>query len=83
MDEDALLGPQQPLADRQRPDRVIGDNTARVADHMRLTPLETEMRYTSKTCVHAGDDRNVLDGGIGSGPSMDLAYSALLVSRPG
>ena len=42
VDEDDLAGAQQPLADRQRADLVVGDDAAGVADDVGITFLEAE-----------------------------------------
>src|SRR5262249_7788015 len=49
----------QPLADRQRPDHVVGDHAARVADYLRLPIANAEQLEDLEPGVHAGDHRHV------------------------
>ena len=55
MDQDDLAGAEQPLADREGADLVVGDHPARVADHVRLAFGEPEDRVHVEAGVHAGD----------------------------
>jgi hypothetical protein len=79
MDQDDLAGAEQPLADGQGPDRVIGDHAARVADHVRLALGESEGRVNVQAGIHAGDNGHAA-GGMGSGPLNSSAYCWLLAS---
>ena len=60
VDEDDLLGAQQVLADRQGADRVLGDQSAGVADDVRLTRGEPQGREDVHARVHAGHDGDLL-----------------------
>ena len=60
VDEDDLLGPEQPLGDRERADLVVGDDTAGVADHVRVALLEPEHARRDEPRVHARDDGDLL-----------------------
>jgi len=55
MDQDDLRGAQQALADSQRPDLVVGDDPAGVADDVRLALGQTQDRVDVQAGVHAGD----------------------------
>src|SRR6202035_4830237 len=59
VDQHDLPGAEQALADRQRPDLVIGDDPAGVADHVRLPVAEAEERVDVEAGVHARDDGEV------------------------
>src|SRR5215471_10167385 len=59
VDQDDLGGAEQPLANRQRPDHVVGDHPARVADHLRLLVAEAEQLEDLEPGVHAGDHGRV------------------------
>ena len=59
MNEHDLPGAQQPLADGQGADLVIGDDTARVADDMRFAFVQPEHAVDVQPGVHAGDDGDV------------------------
>jgi hypothetical protein len=54
MDEHDLPGAEQPLADGQRTDGVVGDDPARVADHVRFTFVQAEHPVYVQPRVHAG-----------------------------
>jgi hypothetical protein len=41
VDQHDLARAQEALRDHQRPDRVVGDHAARVADHVRVSFLES------------------------------------------
>ncbi len=60
VDEDDLLGAQQPLRDGQRADLVVGDHPTGVADHVRLALVQAEQAVDVQPGVHAGDDGDVL-----------------------
>ena len=68
VDEDDLGRAEQPLADRQGPDLVVGDDAAGVPDDVRLAFLEAEDAVDVQPRVHARDHGDVLAGGSGSGP---------------
>jgi hypothetical protein len=65
VDEHNLFRVQQSLGDDQRPDHVVGDDSARVPDHMRVSRLEPEHRVDVKARVHTGDDRDTAGGPSG------------------
>jgi hypothetical protein len=44
---------ESPLRDRERPDRVVRDHAAGVADHVRVALLEAEDRVHANPRVHA------------------------------
>src|SRR5215210_7253849 len=56
VDEDDLLGAEQPLRDRQRADLVVGDDPAGVADHVRVALAEPQQPVWVQSRVHARDD---------------------------
>jgi hypothetical protein len=62
VDEDDLGRPEQPLADRERADLVVGDHAAGVADDVRLALLQAEHAVDVEPRVHAGQDGDVLGG---------------------
>src|SRR6516164_3912621 len=59
VDQDDLGRAEQPLADRQRPDHVVGDYAARVADHLRFIVADAEQAEDVEPGVHAGDHRRI------------------------
>ena len=74
VDEDDLAGAEQPLADRQRPDLVVGHDAAGVADDVRLAVVQAEEAVDVEPGVHAGDDGDVLRRAAGAaGPWKDSA----------
>jgi hypothetical protein len=68
MDEHDLGGVQQSLRDDQRPDHVVGDHPARVADDVRVPWPQPEHRVDVQARVHAGHDRDA--GGRAGGEAM-------------
>src|SRR5579859_569657 len=56
MDQHDLPGAEQSLADGQRPDRVVGDDPAGVADDVCLTLAQAEKAVDVEPGVHARDD---------------------------
>jgi hypothetical protein len=58
VDEDDLACAQQPLADGQRADLVLGHHPARVPDHVRLPVGQAEDLVDVEPGVHAGDHRD-------------------------
>ena len=62
MDQHDLLGAEQPLADGERPDLVVGNDATGVTDHMGITLGQTQQPVGIETCVHAGNDRNLASG---------------------
>src|SRR5581483_4731057 len=59
VDQHDLLRPEQALRDRERPDRVVGDDAARVADDVRVSLREPQEAVDVEARVHAGDDRDL------------------------
>src|SRR6266568_2462684 len=59
VDQHDLPGAEQPLADGQRPDLVVGDDPAGVADHVGLAVAEAEQPVDVEAGVHACDDGKV------------------------
>jgi len=64
-----LLGSQQVLRDRQRADRVVGNDPARVADHVGLPLGQPEDPVGVEAGVHAGEHGDALAGAGGRGRS--------------
>jgi hypothetical protein len=62
VDEDDLRGAKQPLTDGQRPDPVVGDHPAGVADHVRVAVREAEDGVHVQPGIHAGDDCDAARG---------------------
>ena len=60
VDQDDLVGAEQPLADRQRADLVVGDDAAGVADDVRLALGQAEDPVDVEPGVHARHHRDVL-----------------------
>jgi hypothetical protein len=60
VNQDDLGGSQQALADRQRPDCVVGDHAAGVADDMGLALFDTEQAVHVESGVHARQHCDVL-----------------------
>ena len=56
VDEDDLLGPHQPLGDRERADLTVGDDAAGVADDVRVALAQAEQREEVDPRVHARHD---------------------------
>src|SRR5258705_44377 len=54
VDENDLLGTEQPLTDGERADLIVGDHAAGVADHVRLAVVQAEDRVHVQPGVHAG-----------------------------
>ena len=78
VDEDDLLGAEQPLTDGQRADLVIGHHAAGVADDVRLTIGQARgARYTSSRASMQATTATCLLGGSGSGPLNPAAYASL------
>jgi hypothetical protein len=44
----------------ERPDLVVGDDAACIADHMRVALVQPEQAVRVQAGVHAGDDRDAL-----------------------
>jgi hypothetical protein len=59
VDEHDLLGPEQPLRNRERPDLVVG-HTTRVPDHMRVTLVEAEHPSRVQPGIHAREHGDLL-----------------------
>jgi hypothetical protein len=62
VDQDDLLRSQQPLADGQRPDDVVGDDAAGVADDVGFSVVEPEDAIHIEPGIHARDDRDMFAG---------------------
>jgi hypothetical protein len=62
LDQHDFPGPQQPLADRQGPDHVGGDDATGVADHVRVTVAQSEQAARIQSRVHARDHRDMQGG---------------------
>src|ERR1700730_880787 len=60
MDEDDLLGAQQPLRDRPRPDRIGGGDAAGIAEDMGIPFLEPQDPADVQPGVHASEDEQLL-----------------------
>jgi hypothetical protein len=60
VDQDDLGGAEQPLADGQRADLVVGDHATGVADDVCLALVEAEHAVDVDPRVHAGDDGDAL-----------------------
>ena len=54
-DHECLLRPEQVVGDEQGPDRLVVDESARVADHVCVALLEAEEACGVEARVHAGD----------------------------
>jgi hypothetical protein len=70
VDEHDLGGAEQALGDDQRPDHIVGDHAARVADDVRVPRPQPEHRVEVQARVHAGDNRDAggrADGEIAAG----------------
>jgi len=65
MDEDDLFGSQQVLRDRQRADRVVGNDATGVADHVGVPLGQPEDPVGVEAGVHAGEHGDALAGGQG------------------
>ncbi len=83
VDQHDLLGAQLVLGDGQRPDLVVGDHPAGVADHVGVALLQAQQPGGDHAGVHAGHDRHLLAGAARAGPALSNrpAYSSLLLSR--
>jgi hypothetical protein len=54
-----LLRAEQPLGDHQRADRVVGEDSARVVDHVGVALLQAEDAGGDQACVHAREHRDL------------------------
>ncbi len=59
IDDDELLRVEQVMRDDQRTDRVIGCDTARIADHVGIPRPETKTMLEQNARVHAGEHSGV------------------------
>jgi hypothetical protein len=59
VDENDLVGAEQTLADDQRPDLVVGDDSARIANHVGVAFGQAQQSERVQPCIHTGDDRYV------------------------
>ena len=62
VDQDDLLGPEQPLRDGQGADLVVGDDPAGVADHVGVALVDAEDVRRHHARVHAGHDGDLERG---------------------
>jgi hypothetical protein len=62
VDEHDLAGAEQPLADDQRANLILGDDSAGIADHVRVALAEPQQPVGVQACIHARDDRDVAGG---------------------
>ena len=74
MNKHDLMGLQEPLGDTQRPNDVIGDDSAGISDDVGLAVSETQKLGYIHPGIHAGDDgqfaaRLGLKVGVGEGGS--------------
>src|SRR5579862_7744152 len=60
VDKHDLLGAKKTLRDRERADLVVGDDAARVTDHVGVALLEPEQPIRVQPSVHAGQHRHPL-----------------------
>jgi hypothetical protein len=79
VNEHDLLGAEQVLGDRQRPDLVIGDHAARVADDVSVTEPEAKDRIGVEPRIHAGDDRDLPGRGERQVSLVEALGEALVV----
>jgi len=54
VDDDELLRVQQVMRNNQRPYRVLGGNPARIADHVRVSGLQSQAAFKQDSGIHAG-----------------------------
>jgi hypothetical protein len=73
VDQDDLLRPEQPLGDRERPDRVVRRDAARVADHVPVALGEPEHLLWIEPGVHARQHCDPPAGGSGRSPLSNPA----------
>lgn len=69
VDQNDLPCLQQPLADRQGADRVVGDRSPGVTDDMRLAVLEAEDAVDVQPRVLQATTASLRDGDSGRGPA--------------
>jgi hypothetical protein len=63
MDQDDLPGAEQPLADGERADLVVGHHSAGVPDHVRLAFVQAKDRVHVEPGIHARDHGGALGRG--------------------
>jgi hypothetical protein len=68
VDQNDLLGAEQSLGDRERANLVVGDDSARVADDMRVALLQAEQAVGVQPRVHAGQHGDLPAGGQRKAP---------------
>ena len=56
VDQHDLLRPQEALGQDQRPDDVVGDDAAHVAEDVGVAPLQPEDLHRVDPGIHTGDD---------------------------
>ncbi|NYJ05606.1 hypothetical protein GGQ55_001884 [Geodermatophilus daqingensis] len=81
VDEDDLGRPEQPLADRERADLVVGDHAAGVADDVRLALVEAEHAVDVEAGVHAGQDGDVLGRRQGERAGEGLGVAGVVLEQ--
>jgi hypothetical protein len=81
MDEDDLLGAQQPLRDGQRADFVVGDHAAGVADDVGVALLQAEQAVGVEAGVHARDHCDLATGGQRQVPLVERGGVGLGVTQ--
>jgi hypothetical protein len=81
VDEDDLLRPQQPLADRERPDLVVGDDTAGVADDVRLALGQPQHAVDVDAGVHARQDGDLPGRRQGKGAGEGLGVAGVVLEQ--
>ena len=59
VDEDDFLGAEQTLADGQRADLVIGDDSTSIANHVGFALAKPQNPVDIQSSVHAGNDGDV------------------------
>ena len=82
-DDDDLVGPEQLLADDQRPDDVLGGEPAGVPDDVGFPGPQPEGRLDVEPRVHAGDDRQAAERGGRQGRAVErLGVAVVLGQQP-
>jgi len=81
VDEHDLLGREQPLRDRKRTDLVVGDDTARVPDHVGVALAQPEQPVRIQARIHAGNDRDALRRREWQRPLLDVRVSRRVLEQ--
>ena len=71
MDEDDLLGAEQPLRYCERADLVLGDDASGVSDDVSLAFAQSEHGEEVHAAVHARDDRQPASGSARQRPLLE------------